>query len=356
MQIMKKIVSLGLILQAVLYILPFAYTQYGLSAQAALSQDSSSAVADFPPITAVATADASAADVPADAILSDTASSDVTISVLVDGEVQTMPLETYVMGVVAAEISPTFPPEALRAQAVAARTYAVYKLRSGSPPPEQHHGAVMCDDFHHCTAYMPLATEAAAQWGEHAETYVDAITQAVQDTAGEILTVNGSPIVSVFCCASGAKTESALDVWGSDIRYLQSVVSPGGDACAKYNAEVTLPLDSFRQKIADTYPAADLSDTPAHWFKNSVRSAAGGIKTVELGGVKVEGTDLRTLFDLNSTNFTLTFSQDNITFHTVGYGHGVGMSQYGAKYMAEHGSTYTEILAHYYTDATLTHL
>ncbi len=354
MQIMKKILSLGLILQAVLYILPFAYTHYGLSAQAALSQDSTAVNADFPPVTAAATAEASAEEV--SAMLSDTTDAEVTISVLVDGEVQTMPLETYVMGVVAAEISPTFPPEALRAQAVAARTYAIYKLRSSSPPPEQHHGAVMCDDFHHCTAYMPLATEAAAQWGEHAQTYVDAITQAVQDTAGEILTVNGSPIVSVFCCASSAKTEAALDVWGSEISYLQSVVSPGGDACAKYNAEVTLALDDFRQKIAETFPAADLSSAPENWFKNSVRSTAGGIKTVALGGVKVEGTDLRTLFDLNSTNFTLTFSQDSITFHTVGYGHGVGMSQYGAKYMAEHGSSYQEILAHYYAGTTLTHL
>lgn len=350
---MKKILSLGLILQAVLYILPFAYSQDGTAVKAALSQDTAAVTAELPvdskSLTPPAASKQETSAVPA------SASSEPEITVLVDGAVQKIPLETYVEGVVAAEISPTFPEAALQAQAVAARTYAIHKMRGGTPP-SQHQGAVMCDDYHHCTAYMPLATEASAQWGDKSKTYANAVEKAVQSTAGEILTVNGTPIVSVFSCASGAKTESAKDVWGTDISYLKSVVSPGGDVCSKYSAEVTVPLDEFRKKIAESYPAANLSGTSDDWFKHSVRSDAGGIKTVSLGGVTVEGKDLRTLFNLNSTNFTLTFAQSSLTFHTIGYGHGVGMSQYGAKYMAEHGSTYQQILSHYYTGTVLTKL
>ena len=157
----------------------------------------------------------------------------------------------------------------------------------------------------------------------------------------------------MFHCVSGPKTESAADVWGEDIPYLQSVVSPGGTQYAGYESEVTLTADAFREKVAQTLPKADVSGTPDRWFASSVRSAAGGVKTVKLGGVTVEGTAVRALFGLQSTNFTITTTEDSITFHTIGYGHGVGLSQYGAKYMAEQGYDYTEILAHYYPHTEL---
>lgn len=179
------------------------------------------------------------------------------------------------------------------------------------------------------------------------------IRKAVKDTAGQILTCDGAPIAAVFHCVSGPKTESAADVWGEDIPYLQSVVSPGGTQYAGYESAVTLTADAFREKVAQTLPKADVSGKPDRWFASSVRSAAGGVKTVKLGGVTVEGTAVRALFGLQSTNFTITTTEDSITFHTIGYGHGVGLSQYGAKYMAEQGSDYTEILAHYYPHTEL---
>lgn len=157
----------------------------------------------------------------------------------------------------------------------------------------------------------------------------------------------------MFHCVSGPKTESAADVWGEDIPYLQSVVSPGGTQYAGYESAVTLTADAFREKVAQTLPKADVSGKPDRWFASSVRSAAGGVKTVKLGGVTVEGTAVRALFGLQSTNFTITTTEDSITFHTIGYGHGVGLSQYGAKYMAEQGYDYTEILAHYYPNTEL---
>lgn len=279
----------------------------------------------------------------------DTGTTDYTnVTVSVDGKAVTMPLETYVEGVVAAEISNDFPLEAIRAQAVAARTYAVSKISRGRS--ETHPDADVCDDFHHCAAYRDIAVETAAG------TDLSRVQQAVRDTAGEILTYDGAPIVALFHCVSGPRTEAAADVWGEDIPYLQSVVSPGGSACDAYEGSVTLTAEEFLQKTHETFPAADITGSPDNWFKASDRSAAGGIRTIELGGATVEGTAVRALFGLNSTNFTITTTADSITFHTIGYGHGVGLSQYGAKYMAEQGATYQDILTHYYTGASLSAL
>lgn len=271
-----------------------------------------------------------------------------TVTVEIDGTPVELPLETYVAGVVAAEIPNDFPEEAIRAQAVAARTYAVYKLSRGRP--EVHPDADLCDDYRHCAAYRDIAVETAAG------SDLSRVQQAVEDTAGEILTYDGAPIAAVFHCVSGPRTEAAKDVWGEDIPYLQSAVSPGGSAYSGYEDAVTVSADDFRAAVADAFPSADVSGAPDTWFKASVRSAAGGIITVQLGGVTVEGTAVRELFGLQSANFTITTTADSITFHTIGYGHGVGLSQYGAKYMAEQGSGYQEILSHYYQGAKLTSL
>ena len=192
------------------------------------------------------------------------ATDSVTITVLVNGKAQEMPLETYVEGVTAAEIADDFPVEAIRAQAVAARTYAVYKQSRGRPA--EHPDADVCDDYSHCAAYQPDAVKTFS-------TGYSRIRKAVKDTAGQILTCDGAPIAAVFHCVSGPKTESAADVWGEDIPYLQSVVSPGGTQYAGYESEVTLTADAFREKVAQTLPKADVSGTPDRWFASSVRLA-----------------------------------------------------------------------------------
>lgn len=343
---MKKMLSLGIILVAIIYVLPTAYLRYYERLKTAVSQDTVSVNAELENAEEALAPENNTQVQPA------SSAQDVMITVYIDGEVKTMPMESYVAGVVAAEISPKFPMEALCAQAVAARTYAANKMRAGTPA-DSHEGAAVCTDYHHCTAYIELAAQASTLWGEQAQDYVSSIQQATEKTAGKILTVNDQPIVAVFSCASGPQTEAAVDVWGSDITYLQSVSSPGGEACAKYEAEVTVSAQEFRNKVAQTFPAADVSGEPKSWFAASERSAAGGVKTVELGGVRVEGSAIRSLFGLNSTNFTITPQKDSITFHTIGYGHGVGMSQYGAKYMAEQGASYEEILSHYYQGAVL---
>lgn len=276
------------------------------------------------------------------------------IVVEVDGEAREMALEDYVVSVVSGEISPDFPEEAIKAQAVAARTYALYKQQNGRPA--QHKDADVCDNPAHCAAYVDLKTEAAVRWGDSADTDAAKIRQAVQDTAGMVLTYEGKPIVAVFSAAAGEKSERAEDVWGSDIPYLQSVDSPGGEACPKYHAAVTLSADEVRRRAAKSVPSADLSGDPSGWFKASKRSEAGGIISVKFGGVEVQGTALRTLFGLNSTNFTVKVEGDTLTFSTTGYGHGVGLSQWGAKYAAEQGETWQEILAHYYPGTKITQI
>ena len=271
-----------------------------------------------------------------------------TVTVEIDGKPVSLPLERYVEGVVAAEIPDSFPTAALRAQAVAARTYAVYKLTRGRP--DAHPNADLCDDFRHCAAYRDPVQAASADGG------ISNVQKAVRDTAGEILTCDGAPIAAVFHCVSGPRTEAAADVWGEDIPYLQSEVSPGGSACSEYEDAVTLPLDEFRRIVQTAWPAADLSGAPEGWFRSSDRSAAGGVRSVQLGGVTVKGGDVREQFGLHSTNFTVDADADSITFHTIGYGHGVGLSQYGAKYLAEQGEDYAAILARYYRGTALTAL
>ena len=276
------------------------------------------------------------------------------IAVLADGELQTLPLETYVAGVVAAEVSPDFPEAALQAQAVAARTYAVYKQRMGRPA--QHAEADVCDDPGHCTAYLDLAVEASAAWGTQASAYEDAIVRAVNATAGQIVTYEGSPIIAVFSAAAAGRTESAVDVWGSDIPYLVSVKSGGETACPGYRDSVTFSADKFRAMVQQALPSADLSGAPNTWFTEEKRSDAGGVVTVNLGGAAVRGSTVRTIAGLRSTHYTLETTEESLTFITEGYGHGVGLSQWGARQMALDGADYKTILTHYYQGTTVSNL
>ena len=276
------------------------------------------------------------------------------IDVLLDGEVCTLPLEDYVAGVVSAEISPDFPAEALRAQAIAARTYAVYKQHMGRPA--QHTEADVCDDPAHCTAYLNLAAEAASVWGDQAAAYEDAVVRAVNETAGQIVTYEGAPIIAVFSAAAAGRTEAAVDVWGSEIPYLVSVKSGGESDCPRYRDRVTISVEDFRVAAQRLLPAADLSGSPDTWFQNEKRSAAGGVISVELGGAAVHGSTVRTLAGLRSTHYTLEITDESLTFETEGYGHGVGLSQWGARQMALDGADYSTILTHYYTGTEIKHL
>lgn len=337
---MRKMLTFGMILVTFIYFIPICYMNYGTLGLGLKLADAS--------------ADYAGNEEKIAQTVNDLTEKSGEITIKTGDETRTLPLETYVAGVVAAEISPDFPEAALQAQAVAARTYAVYKQQMGRPA--QHTDADVCDDPAHCTAYLDLAVEASAVWGEHAADYEDAIVRAVEATAGQVVVYEGAPIIAVFSAAATERTESAADVWGSEIPYLVSVESTGGEDCPRYHETVTFTAEDFRKLASESLPAADLSGTPDTWFADEVRSDAGGVISVKLGGVEVRGTAVRSLAGLRSTNYTLTVDGDTLTFTTVGYGHGVGLSQWGARRMALEGADYKEILSHYYTGTTVTNL
>ena len=269
---------------------------------------------------------------------------------LPDGTVSALTMAEYLWRVVAAEMPASFETEALRAQAVTARTYTLYQMGIGQNP--NHPDADMCTDISCCQAYI-APEEAAAGWGEQAELWGERIARAVSDTDGQAILYEGKPIDAVFFSSAAGRTLDAVEVWGGSVPYLASVESPEGEEVPNYHTTVTVPAEEFRTAFLTRHPDADLSGGPETWFQGAVPTSSGGVDTVEVGGVTVKGTELRTLFDLRSANFSVTADGEAVTFSVTGYGHGVGMSQYGANAMAKAGSTWQEILTHYYTGVTI---
>ena len=245
----------------------------------------------------------------------------------------------------ASEIPASFEPEALKAQTVAARTYTLSKLARTS---EKHPDADVCTDITCCQAYI-TPEEAAVNWGDNARAYTDKIAAAVADTDGLAALWQGQPIQALFFSSAAGKTVDAVEVWGNSVPYLTSVDSPEGEEVPNYHTTVTVPVEEFRAKLLEQYPDADLSGEPSGWFANLTNRSGGGVESVDVGGVTVAGTALRTLFSLRSASFTVTADAANVTFSVTGYGHGVGMSQYGANAMAREGKSFEEILKWYYT-------
>lgn len=276
------------------------------------------------------------------------------VTLLYGGAVRELSLREYLLGVLAAEMPAGFPEEALKAQAVAARTYTLYKKALYEASEDNaHRGADLCDDPGHCEAFADLTTQAAALWGESAEIYRQRLQTAVEETDGMILVYEEEPIAAVFCAAATEQTESAKDIWGSDLPYLVSVESPGGRDCSRYEGTVTVAQTDFAKAVQGQFPEADFTEAPGTWFRDSHRSEAGSVLDVLVGGVRLTGSQVRQIADLNSANFTVRVQGADLVFSTVGYGHGVGLSQYGARYLALDGQTYDQILSHYYPGTQL---
>jgi stage II sporulation protein D len=266
-----------------------------------------------------------------------------------DGGVEEMTMADYLWSVVAAEMPASFEKEALKAQAVTARTYTRWKMQTGQA---NHPDADVCTDSSCCQAYLSRE-QAAAAWGGSAAAYQEKISAAVADTDGQIMTYQGQPIQAVFFSSAAGRTEDAVAVWGNEVPYLVGVDSPEGEDVPNYHTQVTLSAEEFRAAFLAAYPQADLSGAPGGWFQNTVATASGAVATMDVGGVTVRGTQLRRLFSLRSASFTVETGEDTVTFQVTGYGHGVGMSQYGANALAQQGKTYQEILKWYYTGVEL---
>ena len=273
------------------------------------------------------------------------------LRVLIQGEVQEMDMGTYLLGVLRAEMPASFEEEALKAQAIAARTYTLYRIRGGGSA--NHPDADACDDHTCCKAYLS-AGQAAANWGGMAVYYEEKLARAVRETDGEVLLYDGAPILAVFFSSADGSTQGAGDVWLNDLPYLRKVDSPEDETLVpNYYSTASFPAAEFKSLVLRAYPNADLSGDAGTWVRNIVRNESDYVSSVTVGGVKMRGNDLRTLLSLRSPSFTVEYRDAAFTFHVTGYGHGVGMSQYGANILAKQGLSAEEIVQHYFSNTTV---
>ncbi len=259
------------------------------------------------------------------------------------GVVEERDLDAYLVGVVLAEMPASFEMEALKAQAVAARTYAWKAYTTGG----KHGDGSVCTDSGCCQAY--ISEEDYLSKNGNREN-LNRVRSAVYATSGQVVTYEGELIEATYFSCSGGSTEDAQAVWASDLPYLQSVDSPGEEAAAWYQDKVSFSFQEFQDKLEVT-----LDGEPEEWFGEVAYTDGGGVASMEIGGEAYAGTWLRSKLGLRSTAFSVAVGSD-ITITTRGYGHRVGMSQYGADAMAVNGSTYREILAHYYTGTEVTEI
>lgn len=267
-----------------------------------------------------------------------------TLSVLVrwqDGRTERMDMDEYLTGVVLAEMPAFFEPEALKAQAVAARTYSEKASVTGG----KHGDGSVCTDYACCQAYQ--SPEEYLQKGGSRED-LQKIRSAVDDTSGFVLTYQGELIEAVYFSCSGGKTEDAAAVWGTDYPYLRATDSPGEENAAHYLDTKSFTPVEFRQALG-----VSLVGEPASWFGQLTRTSGGGVESLEIGGKKYTGVELRKALGLRSTAFTITIEDNLLRVETRGFGHRVGMSQYGADAMAAAGADYRQILGHYYPGTVL---
>ena len=257
-----------------------------------------------------------------------------------DGEDRVMTLEEYLTGVVLAEMPADFETEALKAQAVVARTYT-RKRMEGS----KHTGAAVCMDSGCCQGFRSPA-EYLAEGGTQRS--VERVRAAVEATDGLVLRYGGELIDATYFSCSGGSTEDAVAVWGQDVPYLQAVDSPGEEDAPRFTDSVTFSP----AELAGRLGLPDDGD-PRDWFGAVTYTEGGGVATMVVRGQTFTGVQLRSGLGLRSTAFQVRATGDSITITTRGFGHRVGMSQYGAQAMAAAGSTFGEILAHYYTGAEL---
>ncbi|MBR3778332.1 MAG: stage II sporulation protein D [Clostridia bacterium] len=286
---------------------------------------------------------------------SDTPLSEAVFRVLCGEEVVTLTEEDFLIRTLAMEMSPTVHEEALKAQAVAAYTYYARRRQAQA---EKADPALKGADF--ATPNQKFPTEYTEEklrerWGDQYEANYGKLATAVGAVKGVTITHEGKLIDACYHAISSGSTEDAETVWGADIPYLQAVASPGDRLAPTYASEVTLTTAEVKDILTKELPDLKLGDDPAAWFGTPVLSDAGTVATQPVGDAQLAGTRVRTLFGLRSAAFSTAYSDGSFTFAVKGFGHGVGMSQYGADYLARQGYSYEEILRYYYTAVDIAH-
>ena len=271
-------------------------------------------------------------------------------------EVMVIDFEEYLKGVVASEMPAEFNIEALKAQGVTARTYLLYRLKKYPNGQPEHMDAPVCTGIH-CQVWSSkdeLVQSHDAGWYDK---YWSKIEDAVQSTRGQILTYDGKIIEPLYHSTSGGRTENSEDVFSAAVPYLRSVESPYEEESPRLNGSVKISTSEFINKIESVY--GDMDITESNLDEKIVLgevSEGGKVKTIIIDDTEISGREIRSLFNLNSTNFSFIQSGNEIEILTSGYGHGVGMSQWGAEGMANEGYNYREILRHYYTGVEIVNM
>lgn len=263
------------------------------------------------------------------------------------GEIEELPIDEYLYGTVSAEMPVNYELEALKAQAIVARTYTLYQIINGN---SKHGEADICDDSTCCQAWISKESR-MEKWSEtEREDNWNKIVKAVNETSGKIITYEGKPIDAFFHANSGGTTETAANVWGgNNFPYLQSVETSGESEYSQYSSEVTITKEELVNKLKEEFSDFEINFDNEEPIKILEYTESGRVKTIKFGNTELAGTKARSLLGLKSTNFSFTIDGDNIIFSVTGYGHGVGMSQTGADSMAKSGSSCEDIIKHFYT-------
>ena len=262
-------------------------------------------------------------------------------------EIEEINLDEYLCGVVSAEMPADYEIEALKAQAVVARTYTLYKIINAKPHGED---ADICDSFECCQAWISKE-ERFDRWDDSTENQNwNKIVTAVNETKGKVVTYEGKIINAFFHANSGGKTEIPVNVWGgTGYPYLQVVETSGEEGYTQYSSEVQLAIEELVNKFKEKYEDIVVNlENINEEIKILEYTESGRVKTLKVGNKNIAGTEVRTILGLRSTNFDIEINENNVTFKVIGYGHGIGMSQTGADAMAKQGSNYEQIIKHFY--------
>lgn len=264
-------------------------------------------------------------------------------------EVEEIEFDTYLYGVVSAEMPASYELEALRAQAVVARTYTIYKIVNGS----KHENADICDSSLCCQAWISKENR-LARWEEGArEGYWRKIVDSVDSTSGRYITYHGEPINSFFHSNSGGQTELPVNVWGGSFPYLQIVATSGEENYNGYSSEVLVSKDELIQKMLEKYSNFEIHFDEVNCIQILDLTESGRVKTMKIGNVSLSGVEVRSIFGLKSAKFAFEIVDNQVKFTVTGYGHGVGLSQNGSDVLAKQGKNYEEIIHYYYKDVEI---
>lgn len=277
----------------------------------------------------------------------ETETESVKVLATASGQVTELSLREYLIDSVAAEIGGAAEAEAIKAQAIACHTLLLYK--------KAHKDASLGEaDISDISHKLLTQVEQQEKWGDNYQVYREKTEKCIEEVENKILYFDGEPIMATFFSISNGKTENAENVWGKAVPYLVSVDSPDDKLAPDYSSVVTVSAEEFKKALSDK--GTTTGEKKEKWIGDTVLNSTGTVKSITLCGKEFSGTEVRSIFSLKSATFSVKYEDGKFVFTVSGYGHGVGMSQYGANEMAKKGNTYDEILTHYYKNAVISTL